>query len=192
MKELGNAKLPWESRGVVGGMLATVSFSALAWVLSTIGIPVTGSELDAIRDDAGTVWLNVEAFREGTLPALMALGAAVVAMLGNWLRVARVAWTDYRKVPVTIRPWKSTGVVGGTMGVLAGGTAVVKALIAAVVTDAETARQLVEQGQLIAVDVKAFIAATAPAVTGLVGSVMLIVGRWQATRKVALRAVPVT
>lgn len=192
MKELGNAKLPWESRGVVGGMLATVSFSALAWVLSTIGIPVTGSELDAIRDDAGTVWLNVEAFREGTLPALMALGAAVVAMLGNWLRVARVAWTDYRKVPTTVRPWKSTGVVGGTMGVIAGGTAVMKALVAAVITDAETARALVEQGQLIAVDVKAFIAATAPAVTGLVGSVMLIVGRWQATRKVALRAVPVT
>lgn len=174
---LGPPKPGGKSRGVIGGILAMVSFPLLATMLGTVGVPVSGDDLAKLAEQGGAVMVHVDQFREAILPAVTAFVAALVGLLGNYKRQMRIETAGDAVA--------SRGIVGGAWAMVMSVWASAQGLHSAIAQDPEQVAALVSQGKALVLTVSDFVRVATPAVTGLAGSVMLIVGRWQAMREVA-------
>lgn len=177
-------KSPLESKGVVGGAVATASFGILAWILSRVGVPVSADELEQIRDQGQTLLVNVDAFRETIWPAMVAAAGGALALAGNITRQVTVGWSGGYEAG---KGWsESKGVAGGAVGLLAAAYGAIDAAGSALVASGPEAAALAAQGKLIIIQAQDWAAMTLPTVAGLAGLVVSIYGRVAAAAKIAV------
>lgn len=178
--QLTSRKNPFQSRGVIGGLVASGSFGVVAFLLNRIGVPVSVDELKTIQETGGAVLLNVEAFRETVWPAAIAVGGGALTLIGNVRRRSKIAWSQYDGKPAL----ESRTVWGGITALVGSVAAVYQAGADAWVTDIEQAQTLAEQGRLIVLQSKEWWSVIAPSVMALWGVAVGVYGRVVAQSKV--------
>ena len=161
---LRRRKSALDSKGVIGAGMSSAAFAALVAVLLTksTGVEVSVDEVEKFTDDV--------AFIVSQWPAWLALFGSLVALLGNWRRKARIAWLGKGGK----RPWKSRGVWGNLLAIVAGGWTFVQA----VAVDAN------ELAAWVSLAGEHWMIVT-PAVVGVLKSALSLWGRLRATAAVS-------
>lgn len=157
-------KNPLDSKGVIGGLVATVAFGIVATQLTNrTGVEVSKDEIKGVYDNT-----QLLVAQWGAWAALL---ASAVGLWGNWVRKVKVGFQEGKA------PWKSKGIVGNLAGAIAG----VAAFFSAVEADSETIEALIGQG-------KDLWTVAAPAALGIFGTVQGFWGRWRAQERMGASA----
>lgn len=165
-----DGKSPLDSKGILGGLVSATGFGLLAMFASRfLGFDLTSDEIAAVVGDGQVLALSA--------PVWIGLVGALIGLVGNWARVARVSFTGNGG-----RPWKSRGIMGNLV-----------AAVSAVVVFVQAAALDADELKALLGDATKQWEITAPAAIALIGALKGLWGRYRATQPVpTLRARPVS
>lgn len=150
------------SRGILGGVASLVSFGAIAVVITKLlGVSVTADDLREFQANTTVVVASVAAW--------VGIGSAAVGLIGNWCRQAKIAFLGDGTAP-----WQSRGIMGNLSAAIAAGVVLYQSIqpdlaqVASLLGEAQTQWAI-----------------SGAAVTGLIGSLVGLYGRWAAKRKIS-------